>query len=213
MSVSPPLAWSAPPRSNRGAGRIVALLLGLLLLLPGLALLGGGRILLWAHHVQRTDGFVVSPEEHFVSAGHALVSERTDLGTGLDWLPLDAALGDACVEVTGTGPSEVFIGIAPEADAGAYVNGVRRTVVDDLGFDGPATDPDHLPGGAPSGPPTDQESWTAEATWASARQVTWNPADGNWVFVLMNADSSSGVYVRARIGASFPHSAVSDGAC
>ena len=158
--------------------------------------------MLWADW-QRTDGFVVSPEEDFSSAGHALVSDRIELSTGAGWLPA-ASLGDARLEVTGAGPGDVFVGVAPAADARAYLDGVQRTVVDGLGFDAPATDSDQLPGGAPTGLPADQDFWIASASGSGTQEVTWAPADGDWMFVVMNADGSPWVEVEARIGAEVP---------
>jgi hypothetical protein len=193
-----------PARKPTRTGRVLALVLGVLLLLPGLGLLGGGGTLLWAHHLDRSDGFVVSPREGFSSVGHALVSDRIDLSAVSSWLPVPGTLGTARLEVTGTGPRTVFVGIAPAADARAYLDGVQRTVVDGLGFDAPATDGDQLPGGEPPGPPADQDFWIAEATGRGTQEVTWEPADGDWMFVVMNADGSPLVGVEARIGAELP---------
>jgi len=174
------------------------------LLFPGLGLLGGGGTLLWAHGLNRSDGFVVSPQESFFSGGHALVSDRIELSPALDWLPVPEILGTARLEVTGIGARDVFVGVAREADARAYLDGVQRTVVDGLGFDGPATDGDQQPGGGPVRPPIDQDFWIAEASGGGTREVTWEPADGDWMFVVMNADGSRLVNVEARIGAEFP---------
>ena len=113
-------------------------------------------------------------------------------------------LGTARLEVSGTGPDDVFVGVAPAADARAYLDGVQQTVVDGLGFDAPATDSDQLPGDAPSGPPTDQDFWIAEASGSGTQEVTWDPSDGDWMFVVMNADGSPRVDVEARIGAELP---------
>jgi hypothetical protein len=181
----------------------VALVVGALLLLPGVGLLAGGGTVLWADW-NRSDGFVVSPQDDFSSAGYALVSDRIDLSAGSDWLPVPSALGDARLEVTGAGPGDVFVGIAPAAEARAYLDGVQRTVVDGLGFDGPATDSDQLPGGAPSGPPAAQDFWIAQASGSGTQEVIWEPADGDWMFVVMNADGSPWVEVEARIGAEAP---------
>ncbi len=199
-----PPAWPAPSRKPTRAGRFVALVLGALLLLPGLGLLGGGGTLLWAHYLHRSDGFVVSPEEGFSSVGHALVSDRIDVSAVPDWLPVPDDLGTARLEVTGSGARSVFVGIAPAADAQAYLDGVQRTVVDGLGFDAPATAGDQLPGGEPSGPPTDQNFWIAQASGHGTQEVTWDPTDGDWMFVVMNADGSPLVGIEARIGAELP---------
>jgi len=183
---------------------VVALIIGVLLLLPGLALLGAGGALLWADWTNRSDGIVVSPEETFSTQGYALVSERIDLRTDADWVPVSAALGTARVDVTGPGSDEVFVGIAPVADATAYLGDVQRTVIDDLGFDGSPTAADERSGGAPSGPPAEQDFWTASVSGSGTQQLTWDPAEGDWMLVVMNADGSAGLQVEARVGAEFP---------
>ena len=206
MTAPVPPTWSAPadpPPRSWGAGRIVALVVGVLLLLPGLGLLGAGGALLWADWT-RSGSFVDSPEDVFSSQGYALVSDRIDLRTDADWLPLSAALGTARVAVTGTGQDEVFVGIAPVADATAYLGDVQRTVIDDLGFDQPADLTDERPGGAPSGPPGDQDFWTAQISGPGTQELTWEPAEGDWMLVVMNADGSAGLQVQARVGAEFP---------
>ncbi|MGK5110726.1 hypothetical protein [Geodermatophilus sp. CPCC 205506] len=199
-----PPGWPAPSRRTTRTRRVAAGLAGALLLLPGLGLLAGGGTLLWAHSLDRSDGFVVSPRDGFTSAGHALVSDRIDLAAAPDWLPLPDSLGTARLEVTGTGAGEVFVGVAAATDVAEYLDGVQRTVVDGLGFDGPASRSDALPGGAPAALPGDQDFWIAAAAGAGTQEVTWEPADGEWAFVVMNADGSAGVDVEARIGAEAP---------
>jgi hypothetical protein len=178
--------------------------LGALLLLPGLGLVLGGGVLLWASGVQRVDGFVVSPEDRFTTSAAALVSERIDLRTGADWLPIDAALGEARVEVTPRGNDAAFVGIAPATDAQAYLSGVGRTEIGALGFDSTVGDDGRRPGAAPSGPPADQHFWIAQATGRGMQRVSWPAAEGDWMFVIMRADGLAGIDVRARIGAEFP---------
>jgi hypothetical protein len=205
MTATPQPTWAPAPRPNPwSAGRIIALVLGLLVLLFSTLLLMGGGALLSADLTGRSDdGYLTSPEDTFTGPGYALVSERIELSTGADWVPLSAALGTARIEVTGTVPgSDVFIGIAPVTDVTAYLEGVERTVIDDLGADaGPGT---LVPGGAPSGPPGDQDFWTEQAAGRGTEQVSWVPAEGDWMLVVMNADGSAGVSVDARIGATFP---------
>jgi UPF0716 family protein affecting phage T7 exclusion len=203
-SISAPPRWSPPAPRRRAPGRVVAVVLGVLLLLPGVALVAAGGLLLWAHGVQRTDGFVRSPQDRFTTSTHALVSDRIDLRTGADWLPVSTALGDARVEVTADQGDEVFVGVARTADVSAYLSGVSRTRVEALGF-GPAPGiEDQRPGDAPSGKPADQNFWIAQATGSGTQRVTWPAAEGNWTFVVMNADGSAGIDVDARIGAEFP---------
>jgi hypothetical protein len=204
MAATPQPQWTYRPADRWGPGRVIALVLGIvLLILPGLALLAGGGVLLWADQAERSDdGYLYSAQDGFATEGYAMVSERIDLSTGADWVPLSAALGTARVEITGA--DDVFIGIAPLAEGRAYLDGVERTVIDDLGIDTSARAQELVPGGAPSGPPTEQDFWVAQASGAGAQQLSWEPADGNWLLVVMNADGSADVAVTARIGATAP---------
>src|SRR4051794_19087567 len=135
MTAVPPPAPVQVPPSHWGAGRVVALVIGVLLLLPGLGLLAGGGALLWADNSHRTsDGYLTSDARTFDTAGFALTSDRVDLSTGANWLPVSSALGTARFQVTGTDPgNDVFIGIARADDVSGYLSGVRRSVVGDLG--------------------------------------------------------------------------------
>ena len=78
-----------------------------------------------------------------------------------------SVVGRSDVDGDGSGPAgqggradggdgvTTIVGIAPVGDASAYLDGVQRTVIQDLGIDSPAQR--DLPGGEPSGPPTDQD--------------------------------------------------------
>jgi hypothetical protein len=201
MTTTPPAYWQPP--SRWGVGRILGVVFGILLLLPGLGLVVGGGVLLWADQANRTDGFVFSDTDDFTTEGYALVSERIDLATGADWFPISAALGTARAEVTAIDPdAEIFVGIAPAADGSAYLADVERSVIDDLGT--VAVDEVFVPGGAPSGPPTEQDFWVAEASGTGTQRLDWEPTEGDWLFVVMNADGSAGVAMDARVGATVP---------
>ena len=206
MTAMPQDQWVAPPSGRWSAGRIVALVLGVLLLIPALGVLAGGGVLLWADTAGRNgDGYVLSPTDTFTTDGHVLVSERIDLSTGADWLPLSSTLGTARVDITGVAPSsDVFVGIAPVADASRYLDGVSGTVIENLGFESQAPNQHLLRGGPPSGPPGDQNFWITQRTGQGRQQISWQPADGDWMLVIMNADGSADVAVDARIGATVP---------
>jgi hypothetical protein len=200
MAAPPQPTYTSPP--EWGVGRIVALVFGVLLVLPAFGLLLGGGVLLWADLGNRTDGYVFSETDDFATEGFALSSERIDLATGADWVPLSAALGTARAEVASADGSEVFIGIAPVDEGTAYLDGVARSVIDDLGTT--AVDEEFVDGGPPDGAPGDQNFWAAQASGPGTQQLDWEPAEGDWLFVVMNADGSAGVAIDARIGATVP---------
>jgi hypothetical protein len=203
-AVAPPPPWAAQPR-RWGPGRITALVVGIVLLIPGIGLLVGGGALFYVDRSSRTtDGFVLSSSEHFTAAGYALSSDTLDLSTGASWLPVSSALGDARIQVTGDQGRDVFVGIAPVDDAKAYLNGVGHTVVADIGADLTGAALVTVTGGPPSGPPGDQDFWVAKTSGTGQQRLTWTPANGDWVLVVMNADASPGVAVQARAGATVP---------
>ena len=207
MAANSPAAWVPPPPPPRmGPGRVIAVVLGALLLLPALGLVAGGGVLLWADTWGRDDdGYLFTATDEFSTAGYALVSDRIELETDADWVPLSAALGTARLEAAGTDTGEdVFLGVGPTSDVEAYLAGVERTVVDNLGLDTSAADQELVPGSAPDGLPTEQDFWTVEASGTGTQQLSWEPAEGSWTLVIMNADGSPGVAVDARIGATTP---------
>lgn len=201
MTTTPPAYWTPPMRW--GPGRVLALVFGILLLIPGLGLAVGGGVLLWADLGNRTDGFVFSSADSFSTDGFALTSGRIDLATGADWLPVSAALGRARAQVTAADPSTpIFVGVAPAAEGTAYLGGVARTVVKDLGTT--SKDETFVPGAPPAGAPGDQDFWVAQTSGPGTQQLDWTPTQGNFLFVVMNADGSAGVAMDARIGATVP---------
>src|SRR5215218_7213559 len=110
MAASPQPAWTPPPPAQHwGAGRVIALVIGILVLLPAVGLTLGGGLLLWADGPARNDdGYLYSSSDDFSTDGYAITSASVDLATGADWLPVSAALGTARIQVTGAGGADVF---------------------------------------------------------------------------------------------------------
>jgi hypothetical protein len=193
------LAMAARP----AAGRIIALVLGGIVLLGGLGFIVAGGALLWADRgSNRVDGYLFSEEDVFSSGWYAVTSEELDLASGADWLPISRTFGSARIDVTATGDAEIFVGVAPVSEAAGYLRGMARTVVDDLGPR--ANVGGEVYGGPPKAPPGDQTFWTAQASGPGTQQLTWEPEQGHWILVVMNADGSAGISVVARVGATFP---------
>ena len=59
-------------------------------------------------------------------------------------------------------------------------------------------------GGAPPSPPQAGDFWVAQASGPGTQQLTWTPANGDWVVLTMNADASRGVDVAVTAGAEIP---------
>ena len=199
-----PQAWNPPPPPQRwGAGRVIALVVGILILLPALGLTLAGGLLLWADGPGRNDdGFLYSSSDTFSTSGYAITSASIDLSEGADWLPVSSALGTAKIQVTGANGADVFAGIARVADTTGYLGSVDRTIVTDLGSgSAPAI---RTGAGAPATPPAEQDFWAAQTSGSGTQTLTWRPSAGNWTLVVMNTDGSAGVSVAARLGATVP---------
>lgn len=92
----------------------------------------------------------------------------------------------------------VFVGIAREADAAGYLDGVEHVVVTDL-EDEPRYSPRR--GGAPDSPSAEETFWAASTSGSGEQTLDWEPEDGNWTVVAMNADATRGVAAELSIGA------------
>jgi len=176
--------------------------IGALLALVSLVFLGGGGTVLWADRTQRDAGYVTTDVHEFSTAGSALATERTDLGSaGTGWLYAPALLDKVRIRVTAANPgTPLFVGIGHSTDVDRYLAGVRHTLISDFwGNRGQA-----IGGGTTGSAPGTQDFWVASATGSGARTLTWDPAGGSWTVVVMNVDGRPGIDVRADLGALIP---------
>ena len=184
------------PRADRGAGGVALLVVGSIAALLAFALLVGGCTAVVVDRTQRDDdGFLMSPTEEFSTATYAIASENADVDLdGPDWATTDF-LGT--VRIRSESDRPVFVGIAREADVAEYLDGVEHVVVTELG-----EEPEYSErqGGPPEGRPADQTFWAASATGAGEQTLEWEPEDGSWNVVVMNADGSRGVAAELSIG-------------
>ena len=142
------------------------------------------------------DGFLMSPTEDFSTATYAITSESADVDLdGPDWATTDLV---GTVRVRSESERPVFVGIARAADVAQYLGGVEHAVVTELGRKPHYSE---RRGGAPDGPPTEQTFWAASATGAGEQTLEWDPEDGRWNAVVMNADGSRRVAADLSIGA------------
>ena len=59
-------------------------------------------------------------------------------------------------------------------------------------------------GGMPRSAPGTQDFWVASSTGPGQRTVVWDPQDGTWTVVVMNANGRPGIDVTADLGARMP---------
>ena len=204
-------------RPGRGwpVGRILAAVFGSLIIIVSFGLLAGGGGIMWVQGTfGDTDGFLVSREVGFRSDTHAIVLKEVDIDVDIPtriWRPGIDELVTVKIVGTSSDPAKnIFIGIARDPQASAYLGGVGYDEVTDfswpygpLGESPPEITYRPHPGSAPPQPPTVQGFWVASASGAEAQVLEWEPQTGVYWVVVMNDDGSAGVdfdlQLRARV--------------
>ncbi|HET9632867.1 MAG TPA: hypothetical protein VFP73_10730, partial [Terrabacter sp.] len=198
-----------PADRRQPAGRhLAALIIGCLLILPGVGLLLGGGAISIAYAVGRDSaGFlsltypVVSSSSPAITVGDAVVQTAPDAPSWvLDRLALEIRLSAQPLE----SGKAIFLGVAPTSQLNAYLSGVAHEQV--VGATAPTANNPRtpvmraIPGADRAPAPTGQKFWAASATGTGSQALTWKVSEGRWSAVLMNADGSPGVAVSATTG-------------
>lgn len=196
----PPVARSR----SHSAGQIVAIVIGCLMLVPGLGILAAGGALALAQAVATDDdgyfNFTVDRVESdgvAVATTHLWLADVDDEAGPwvLDWLDLDVRL-----RVDGADPTDqVFVGIARAADVERYLSQASYSEVVELDHHTPTYR--QRSGGVNIGSPLDQDFWAASASGSGEQELAWDARGGRWSVVVMNADGSPEVSADIEIGA------------
>jgi hypothetical protein len=188
-------------RSRWTAGGIASLVIGALLVFVALLLLGVGGTGMWAYLTKRDGGYATTDVHKFSTAGSALATTPTELGSaGVGWLYPPTLLGEVRIRVTPVTEAPLFVGIARSEDADRYLAGVDRTIINDFWTD----DVEPAGGGRARSAPATQDFWVASSSGTGTRSLVWKPTDGTWTVVVMNADARPGVDIGADLGARVP---------
>jgi hypothetical protein len=196
-------AEAAPPARAQGwgFGRVLAVVLGSLAVLAGLAALALGTTVVVYDQTQRDGaGYLMTDSRAYSTGTYALVSRSYRAGVAGDRVVLRDLLGTVRIGVESGRP--VFVGIGPAASVDAYLAGVGHEVANRL--DARRSDFRLSQGGAPGAPPAAQGFWVAETTGTGSNDLRWAPEKGDWRVVLMNANGSRGVTAELSVGARLP---------
>lgn len=114
---------------------------------------------------------------------------------------LATLLGEVRIRVTPVSPGPpLFVGIGPSTDVDRYLTGVNHAVISEFWQD----ELEVVDGDTPASAPETQDFWVASTTGPGARTLVWDPADGSWSVVVMNADGRPRLAVGADLGARLP---------
>ena len=185
-------------------GRVIALVIGCLLVIPALALLFGGSVLGVAYLAERDDGgYFDVTIDRLSTPTAAVTAEDVDLSVdpGSPNWAINALDAEVRLRVTGSSASdEMFVGIGPEQDVDAYLFGVAHDEISDVNDDLEAK-LQRRSGSGEAEPPTDQDFWVASASGSGTQELIWDATDGRWAAVVMNTDGSAGVSADVSVGA------------
>jgi Domain of unknown function (DUF4389) len=197
-------AATAPRQQSRVAG-VVMVVIGSVLALMTLGLVAGGGFLMWADQTQRdASGYLTSGTGPVSAPAYAIATPSLDLNfDGRGWPADQDALGKVRISALSTSSAGIFIGIAPRADALAYLSGVGYDQLNGLRFSPYELTYTAHRGGAPAAPAS-QTFWQARASGAGTQTLTWTVASGQWIVVLMNADGSRSITADVSVGTTAP---------
>ncbi|MEV0133211.1 DUF4389 domain-containing protein [Dactylosporangium sp. NPDC050688] len=213
-TVAPWIAPSAPlskPVSPPGPGgtaiRVAALVAGVLVMLTGLFAGLGGGVLLAVEAVRDADGYATSRPLVLATPTAAVTSQDVTVAGTDTWRLRWGDFGKVRVTATAPGETALFLGVARASDVDRWLSGTAR---DELtrGWDRGNPPAYHRTAGdlRPVSAPTDQTFWVTQVSGTGTIQLEWDAlaANGDYVFVLANADGSSSVAARTRLGVNVP---------
>lgn len=183
--------------------RPLPIILGALLTMLGLAVGVAGAALLLAHTTQRdADGFYTSPTYDITTPTAVLATEGAELAAHPgDWFPAQGDLGFRAT-VTTASDEAVFLGIAPQEELDAWLDGTAHATVERAGTAREGVELDEHAGAALTRPPAAEDFWVATAEGTGTQVVSWDAEPGSWGLVVARADGAAGLDVTASAGVS-----------
>jgi hypothetical protein len=186
-------------RPSRRTGRALLIALGAALALAGLATTG-------AYAAQQAEGgYFSTSTETFSTPTSALVTDEILVEAGRPGdSPTDVGnLAEVRIRATAAKPgTALFVGIGPKAEVEVYLRGVAHDRMASFELDPFAVRFDRAPGG-PASAPAARPFWVTTASGHGTQTLLWNKEHGAWSAVVMNADGTPGIDVRADIGLRF----------
>jgi hypothetical protein len=191
-----------PTGHSNATGPVLRILVGVLGLLVALGLLVCAAASLVAVGRRDADDYLVSSARRISTASRALVSKRVHVRADAPRWIFGQRFATSRLQASSSRP--VFVGIGASADVERYLSGVDHAVVTDVETRPIRPVADRVSGRARPAVPAQQHFWRVRSSGGGAHTVTWPPEGGRWSLVIMNADASPGVDVRARFGLRVP---------
>jgi hypothetical protein len=136
-----------------------------------------------------TDAAALVGDDIEIDLGRRFADGRTIV----HWGELPAQL-----EVTSRNSKSVFIGIAEQDDARAYLDGVALDRVSSIDDD---HEVEHVSGTYAATPPREVDIWVASGVDGI---LEWDVQEGDWAIVALNSDGSPGIDIAVDASARIP---------
>lgn len=195
MSTNTPYPAGASHRQTAGAGRVLAIVASVFLLVIGAALALGGTVLV---AVFGSDGEISSATHPVVTPTAAVV---TDIATFRDTSEVADAVGTPVVRIAADGgnSSGLFVGIGPAVEVDRYLAGVEIDQAVDFDIDPFVLNLSRRDGAETTADlPAEQGFWVMSTTGSAG--LDWPVRDGDYRVVVMNADGTAGVDSQLSVG-------------
>jgi hypothetical protein len=154
--------------------------------------------------VAGSDGTISTSHHNVSTPTTALVSETakiTDTSAAAD------ALGHPRIRIDSTadqGRRDVFVGVGPAKAVDQYLAGASIDKVGDISTDPFKLETQRRDGSATPTRPADQSFWVSQSSGHNAK-LDWKVRDGDYRFVVMNADGSPRVATSTRAEVEIPY--------
>jgi hypothetical protein len=188
---------TVPRGQGAGAGRVIAVVSAVLLLIIGACVLISGVALM---ALFGTTGEISSAKHPVASPTAAVV---TDIAAIRNTSDVADALGTpvATFAANGGNAGGLFIGVGPAAAVDRYLAGVEHDQLVDFELDPYQLNLARQAGtGTTPAAPVDQDFWVASASGSGDIDVRWQVSDGDYRMVLMNADGAAGIQSQLSVG-------------
>ncbi len=152
-----------------------------------------------------SDGYISSKPGELSTGTYALVAQTVELEDRSDDPGFREGKVRIRIRAERLDGGEVFIGVGSEDAVGEFLLGTAYARMTGIEFDPLTFDENIVPGSRPAPPPEGVPAWLASVSGPGKQELTWRVRRGENALVIMNADASQGVAVRAELAVRFPY--------
>jgi hypothetical protein len=200
----PAVAGGPPGARSSIAGRVVALVAGVLLLLVGVGAGIGGFAALAIDSNRAADGYVTSRSLDLSSPTAAITAEDIRLHLGDLWDRNLSDLGGVRITATRTSGTPLFLGVAAQSDVDRWLAGTAHDQLTAVTA-GRHARYDRAAGSMTDIVAPDQQTfWLAKASGTGTVVMNWKATNGDFAIVMVNADGTRGVNGVVKVATQVP---------